>query len=273
MEKKVLFRIKDNDANGFLRVLEDFYRFYKNKPEVEAKSLAAAGFANLISGNDLDGKKITNPNLVYFDEILSVVTENYYTPSQTARYRYKKASRSTFGRPKKTTKTSTQILSPEESKETEKKIDRIKHNLLTEYPTLDRIDLEENIDNYCKLIVKINELMSEAAADNTMAIKNLTDTQIKLGSFLGIDEGEKAKQKSIDDQQSVASLSSKFQRTIDEFPEIMDRMRYKELRILLEKYDRQEISRELFENSAYAGVTVDAAREFIKKREAKYEAS
>ena len=269
MGDTIEYHIKDRDAKRFVKTLIDYYRFYKSKSETESKALASSGYSNLIKGNDLDGNPITNPNLQHFDEVLSVVTNGYYTPSQTTRLRYKKGVKPK-GRPKKNAVQVASGSSMDDAK-TQEKVDRIRKNLLTEYPTLDRKDLEDSIDNYCKLIVRINELMS-AGSDETIAIKNLTDTQIKLGSFLGIDESAKAKQRQLEDRQSIASLSMKFQRTIDEFPVLMDRMRYKELRLLIEKYDRQELSRELFENPAYAGMSVENARRFIAEREAEYEA-
>lgn len=267
----LVYYIRDNDAVRFVKVLEDYYRYYCDNTETAAKELAKVGYNNLISGNDLDGKPVTNSNLVYFDELLSIVTHNYYTPSQTSRNRYKKNARPKTGRPKKP-QTSEPIFE-DADKDTKAKITKIKENLLTEYPTLNRVDLEESIDNYCKLIVKINDLMSTSVVENNVAIKNLTDTQIKLGNFLGIDEGQKAKQKAIEDKQSVASLSVKFQDTLNEFPQIMDRMRYKEIRILLEKFDRGELSRGLFENPSYAGIPIQEAREFVKEREKHYEAN
>ena len=94
-----------------------------------------------------------------------------------------------------------------------------------------------------------------------------------IGGCMCIDEWKKAAKKALEANQSVASLSAQYQETIDVYPEIVDRLRYQEIRILLEKYESNSvgISRELFESTAYAAMSVDKARVFIAEREAKYE--
>ena len=64
----------------------------------------------------------------------------------------------------------------------------------------------------------------------------------------------------------------RFQRSLDNFPKIKDRQKYKELRMLIEKYERNELSSIIFALSDYAGMSVDEARNFVRQREAEYEA-
>jgi len=220
---------------------------------------------------DLVGNTLDNSKLAFFDDLLSEQTTHFYTPTDAHRKRFKKGVRPKVSK-KSTKKGATKKLDGL-SEDGQAKVNKIRNNLLSEYPSLDRKDLEESIENYCRLIVKVNDLMSGDMSSNNVAIKNLTETMIKLGGFLGIDEEKKARQKALEDKQSVASLSATFQQTIDEYPAIMDRMRYEEIRILLEKFDANSlgISKELFESPAYAGMDIMKAREFVRERESKYE--
>jgi hypothetical protein len=265
VRQKVLFYVGEDDANKFKDILKQYWQYLRKKSATEAADLAESSYENLISGKDLVGNYIDHNKLTYFDVFLSEQTDYFYTPTDAQRERFKKGDKP---KKKKSRGTSTELEDDDI-----KKVAKIRENLLSAYPSLERKDLEESIENYCRLIVKINKLMINDAIGNNVAIKNLTETMIKLGAFLGIDEEKKAKQKALEDKQSIASLSSKFQKTIDEYPHIMDRMRYEEIRILLEKLDSQSlgISKELFESPAYAGMTVNKAREFVKEREARYE--
>lgn len=268
MEPQVVFHIEEKDKIRFEGILRKFFQYMKQKTESEAIDLSISVYNYLIRGLDLDGKPINDPNFQHFDEIIQDQTKYFYSPNATQRIKYKRGSKLKVKKKKNGEREA--LAEEREAKARELKI---KKNLLFEYPSLDRKDLEESIENYCKLIVKVNILMSGNITENNVAIKNLTETMIKLGSFLGINEGKKAEQKALQDRQSIASLSVEFQRTIDKYPEIVDRMKYQELRILLEKYDNQSlgISKELFESTAYAAMSVQQARDFINEREAKYE--
>lgn len=268
MEPKKLFFIGDDEEKKFREVLQKYWQFFRKKTETEAKELANSSYNNLIRGMDLVGNQLEPKQLAYFDELLSNQTNHFYSPTDAHRKRFKKGVR-----PRNTAKKGTSKLTNGLSTEDFKRVNKIRDNLVSEYPSLDRKDLEESIENYCRLIVKVNNLMSGASVFDSVAIKNLTDTMIKLGSFLGIDEEKKAKQKALEDKQSVASMSVMFQQTMDDYPVLMDRLRYEEIRILLEKVDSNSpgISKELFESPAYAGMEIITAREFVKEREVKYE--
>lgn len=267
MEPQVVFHIEEKDELRVKVILKKFFQYMKQKTESEADDLSGSTYNYLIRGLDLDGKPINDSNLQHFDELVQNQTQGFYTPNTTQRFKYKRGSKLKA----KTKRKNGGMVSDE--KDSQIREARIKKNLLFEYPFLDRKDLQESIENYCKLIVKINVLMSGNITENNVAIKNLTETMIKLGGFLGIDESKKAALKAIEDKQSIASLSMEFQNTIDKYPALIDRMKYQELRILLEKYDSQSlgISKELFESTAYAAMSVEKAREFILEREAQYE--
>jgi len=270
VEPKVLFFIDETESEKFRAVLEKYWKFFRRKTATEAKDLAESSYNNLIRGMDLVGNILDPSELAFFDDLLSRQTDHFYTPTDAHRKRFKKGVRLKKGRAKRgTTANGSDGLSDDDRV----KLDRIRGNLVSEYPFLDRRDLEESIENYCKLIVKINNVMAGDIVANNVAIKNLTDTMIRLGGFLGIDEEKKAKQKALEDKQSVASLSAQFQQTLDNYPALMDRMRYEEIRILLEKFDSNSlgISKELFESPAYAAMQLIDAREFVKERESRYE--
>jgi len=250
-----------------LGVLVDYYKFYDGKTAAEAKSLGAVGLEHIIFGNDLDGNPFTNSNISYLDDVIASVTSGYYTPPQAKRHRCKRGVKPKTSGPKRSKK----IITVELTSDDKKDIERIKENLVEAYPAMaERKDLQDHIENYCTLTVKIKHMLAATQMDST-TLKNLNDVLVKLGSYLGIDESLKAKQKNLKDKASIADLSMDFQQTLEELPEIMTRFRYKELRILLEKYDRQELSRELFELHAFANMTPNEARNWIAEREAKYE--
>lgn len=274
MMKPEVFFISEDDKNFFLNVLTDFYRFTQGKTETEAKDLADTSYHNLIRGLDLAGNSLDNENLIYLDDILSVQTDKYYFPTETDRHRYKKNEKKSRKRGSPKGKKSDSLSEPNQplSDSDEEKVEKIKEILLSEYPSLKRGDLKEDVGTYCRLKVEIHKLLSGNVAASSMSIKNLVSTQISLGSSLGIDEGAKAKQKESEDKQSVAALSLEFQKTIDDFPEIRKRLKYKEIRILLEKVERQEISKILFSLPEYAGLSIEEARIFIKENEVEYEA-
>lgn len=276
-----LFFIDDFYAKKFKGILKQYWQYYEKRTESESEALSETSYNYLIHGKDIFGQELKNPNLIYFDEILEEQTKSFYVPVDTVRKRYKRGYKPKQHRDsvkKKAAKHETnkvaELTGNGWSENDNDKLDRIKDNLLSEYPFLDRKDLQETIDNYCKLIVKINNIMSADPITNNVAVKNLTDTMIRLGSYLGINEEAKQKQKEIDDKKSIASLSLQFQQTLDAFPKLIDRLRYEEIRILLEKYDSGSngISKELFESDSYAGMSVSKARQFIKERAKKYEA-
>jgi len=271
VEAKIVYFIDEKTEEKFLEVLRKYWQFFGKKTPTEADDIAISSYDHLIRGLDFDGNPVKNSNLVYFDDVLSELTSAFYTPTDIQRFRFKKGVRPKKKNSSRNSRKSANTNGLDGINQVE--VDRIKTNLLSEYPFLDRKDLEISIENYCRLIVKISDLMTRDIVANNVAIKNLTETMIKLGGFLGIDEEKKAKQKAFEDQQSVAALSMQFQQTIDVYPAIMDRMRYEEIRILLEKYDNSSmgISKELFESPAYSGMTIAKAREFVKEREMKYE--
>jgi len=264
MSKSDIFGISKADVSKYKTIAFEYYSIYKGKDSEEAKRLGDALFKKIISGKTLKDKKLAK--FEHFDEILSELTEHYYIPTTSYRYKYP-----ANGSKSKGVTTEKAELTAEEQREL---VEAKKADLLSEYPALARRDLGDIVDNYCTLHIQLKHLLSKRRiSENALAVKNITHTLVQLGSFLGIDEGAKAKQKDAEDLQSIASLSVKFQQTLKDYPEIHKRMLYKELRICLEKYERSEISREIFESRSWAGMTVSAAREFVAEHEAEYEAS
>lgn len=238
--------------------------------EVEAEEKAKELLANLLGGLDFDGNNVPVNQARYFDTLLSKQTGGHYKPTKAVKTKHPRLAKA-----KNTTKKASKV-SPLDSVSIpvdEEQVQRIMENLLTEYPFLTRDDLREDVQNYCRLKVVINNLTSSADVDKetSVTLKNLMDAQIRLGNYLGIDEGRRAKQKELLDRQSIAALSVEFQETIKEFPELLHRFKYEEMRILLERYDRNELERQLFESSAYANMTISEAREFVARHELKYE--
>jgi len=279
MPAEIQYFILEQDKSRYIKVIYEYFRFFCTKPEEEAKELAEEGYENAIRHQNFDGEKVVNTNLTFFDDLLNVLTEKFYSPSTINRNKYpigvKKVKGAKRGKGKKANN-----ITPTDPVDAQKAVaeqavafERIKKNLLSEYPSLDRKDLQESVDNYCKLQIQIHSVLALNVLDSSTTVKNLIDAQIKLGGHLGIDESAKAKQKELEDRQSIAALALQYQKTVDNFPEIRKRMRYKELRMLVNKYDRNEISAELFELPSYAGCTILVAKEFVKENEAEFESS
>lgn len=262
MAKKDIFGISEEDQKKYQKTLFEYFTLFKGVDGKEAQEKANELYEKLISGTQIQGHDLSK--VEFFDERLEIVTEHYYIPTATYRSKYPKGSKKSSNKP----------VQGNDSSKQRAQVEHIKANLLAEYPALNRKDLQESVENYCTLQVQLQELLAKnKIADNHLAIKNITHTMVQLGSYLGIDEGAKAKQKDAEDTQSVAALAKQFEQTLKDFPEIHDRMRYKEIRICLEKYDRQEISREIFASRSWADMSVEDAREFVRQREQEYEAS
>ena len=255
----------------YIKILKDYLSLIKGIPEVLLHEQAVKAFDNLVAGMDFDGNEYKFKSN-YFDERIEELTEGYYVAQQSTKTRFKLSTRTPRTR-SRTKNNDSDTISVEKLlvEEDYDEIEKIKQYLLSAYPALSRKDLNTSVTNYCKLSVLIKKLIDGNAVKDNVALKNMTDTYIKLGTFLGINEGEKSKLKDQEDKQSIASLSVRFQQTLANMPEIVERFRYKEIRILLEKYERQEISRELFSHSSYANMTVEEARDFIEKMEPLYD--
>jgi len=269
------FSIPTPETIKYAKVIKDYYTFVVGLDENSAIERAKVALENIINGFDFDGN-ITTFTSDFFDDRLEFLTKGYYVAIQSTKGRYKCGPKKSgsYSKKKKMDATSNddsiaieKLLVDEDYNE----IEKIKQNLLLAYPSLSRKDLDNSITNYCKLSVLIKKLVDGNAVTHNIALKNLMDTYIKLGNHLGIDEGDKSRVKDQEDRQSIAALSIRFQQSLTEMPELIKRMRYKEIRILLSKYDRQEISKELFAHYSYAGMPVEEAREFVRQMEPIYD--
>jgi len=268
MEGDNIFVLSPQDEKRYKKVLEEFYKFYHSKPANEAEVLAVQGLNNLVNGLDLTGKKYILKKNLYFDEILSKSVREYWLPDENEKYRYP-IQNDPLKRRKRGKKISTIKVEIRDEKDEKEKVKNIVSNLLKAYPNLDRADLRSSINTYARLSVGIDRELDNPNASSRI-VKEKIESQVKLGAFLGIDEGLKAKQKADEDRQSIAALAVQFTETIDAMPELLDSFKYTELMIFLEKYNRQELSKELFMLPSYAGMSIDDARIFVEKRHDKY---
>lgn len=273
-KKKIVYEIDVVDKEGYIAILAQYFNIFHALDMLKAEEEARKGYEKLIRRQKLNGEDIVDKSLVFFDDILSAETENFYKPSVASGKKYPPNKKLSTKKVSEVVKVVSSGLTDEKRLEYKKKAEALKKELFKEYPALNRADMSETVNIYCITQVKLNEIVFEKdIIDNHIAIKNLSATLTQLATYLGIDESAKAKQKAVEDKQSIASLALRFQDTIDQFPEIMDRMRYKEIRILLDKYERQELSEQLFKLDAFAGMSVSDARQFIAERESKYEAA
>lgn len=263
--QKVVYEVTQVDSNRLLIVLKAYYQFYGDG-SCDPAELASEAFDNLIRGRNLEGGPPGNIS-PYLDERINELTKYFYTPSPENRKKYKLGVTS-----KKTRKTELSIADPNNNRSAldENKVNQIKDNLVSEYPHLKRKDLSTAVDNYAKLQVKLSTMLDASSGNTETNIKNIIEAMTKLGNYLGIDESAKQKQKSLEDRQSIAALSMQFQDTISEYPEIIDRLRFEELMIMLEKYERKELDREMFQIQSYAGITIEEAYNFVNQRKEQY---
>lgn len=247
--------VTKTDKERYVKAIREYLLFVKQVSTGQATNDAEIGFENIVMGMDLVGNKFPKHNMHTLAERLTFLTEGFFQPIPTDERKYKFNVDSSRASRRKSTKSKPDISITDGS------INTIKRALISEYPNLNRRDLLPILDNYATLTAKIKAAL--AIDGQSATVKNLVDAQIKVAALLGINESEKAKQKLLDDKKSIASLSMKFQETIDEMPELLDKFRYEEIKILLEKLDRQELSQELFESRSYSNMTVEEARTFV----------
>lgn len=252
----MLYEIKEKDKEKYINILKEYFKYYRHLKEEEALKQAKDGYTNLVNGLDLSGDPLEDIN--YFDDRLANVTFDYWSPTNFQKGRYKLET------PKRNVTRKTKTISKVD-KVNEKEVEKMKRTLLNEYPFLaNRRDLEDTIDNYCGLSLKTKQLLNSPSEEKqSMGIKSLVDAQINLGKYLGIAEADRQKQKIIEDRDNIASLSLQFQVTIEEYPELQKMFKFFELKMLLKKYERKEISRALFQLDSYAGLTIEEAYQFV----------
>lgn len=262
-----VFDISESDAVRYKKIIEDYYKIELNMEPKDAVLVADTSFKNLVAGFEMDGREWTQTKLVYFDSRLKYVTNGFWQPrNDTERKRYRLIE------------TKTRFEQPDEpediklSGQEEKMVYDMKVQLFKEYPLLERSrHLAAAIDNYCTLTIKLKKLVSEDVVRHHVVIKNLNESLIKLASHIGISEVDKQKQQLLESKDNIASLAIQFERTIKEFPEIMEGFKFNELKILLQKLQRQELTRQLFEHEDYAGMSPEEAQTFIELNKDKFQ--
>lgn len=264
----------------FTFVLKDYFYRVNGYSEVEAYQKAKESMDFLLEGLDLDGNTYKYNEDTSFASRIERVTEKFYKATETEKRRLKiKNYHKTIKQSDKINgyidkKNQKREVPIEERKTvTSDKVDaaKIKKQLYKEFPFLNnRKDLEETLDNYCILSVKVKNLLSSAKFSN-VAVKNLIETQIKLGQYLGISESERQKQKIVESKDNIASLSLQYQQTIEELPNLVEELSYFEIRILLKKYERKELTRDIFKLDSYAGMYPEEAYMLVNKLKKKYE--
>ncbi len=254
----MLYDIKEKDKEKYLTTLKEYFKYYRHLTEEESLKQAQDGYNNLINGLDLAGDPLEGVN--YFDDRLAKVTSDYWSPNNFQKGRYKLET------PKRNVKKKTKTVNKVD-KVDNKEVEKMKRTLLNEYPFLaNRRDLEDTIDNYCGLSLKTKKLLnSDSEEKQSMGIKSLVDAQINLGKYLGIAESDRQKQKTLEDRDNIASLSLQFQETIETYPEIQMMFKFFELKMLLKKFERNEISRALFQLDSYAGLTVEEGYAYVQQ--------
>ncbi|MCK9369444.1 hypothetical protein M0R04_05860 [Candidatus Dojkabacteria bacterium] len=261
----LLFDIKDEkDVEKYTTVIKDFLVYYKQVEMEEAEKLSKLYFNNLLQGLDFNGNDYPTPKITNLPARIQEQTGGYFSPTKTEQKRYKLKD--------KRKAANTTSVREERKADEEEALKKIKKTLLYEYPFLDkRKDLDTIIDNYCILSLRISQELQYSGEKQSTTIKNLIDAQIRLGTYLGVSEGDRQKTKLTESKDNIASLAVQFEQTLEEFPELMDAFRYNELKMLLNKYERKEISRVLFEGAAFADMSVEDAYLFVGERESKYD--
>jgi len=272
----IVFFPIDKDRKKYIKIISDFLKFKKNYVDpVLIKTEANSMFDMILQGKDLYGNPYDSKE-IFLDERIEHLLEGFYKSLDTVdRHKYslgdKRSIRQTKMVKEKKSLTKSKSISVEiDPEETKEQIIKIKTDLLKSYPSLDRPDLSVAVDNYVTLTVKLSYALADPFSMEATTIKQLIEAQVRLGAFLGIDEQEKAKRKAAEGNKSIADLALQFKETLEKYPVLSDRFRYKELRILLSKLDRGEIDRDIF-NYCTDGFSPEQARLFVEKRIELYE--
>lgn len=245
--------ISKTDFKRYADSIADYLQFFKGHDADEAKRLAPDMLTFVLNDKDFAGNWFKETRLLALDDRLVSLTDGFFQPTTTDVGKYK------FKIFNETTKP--EIIEPK-NKGSEEEVTAFKRELIREYPNLNRKDLETNVDSYVYLSILIKNGIKDKTLTGTN-LHNAVTSQKNLAALLGIDEGLKAKQRSQDDRQSVASLSEQFQSALSEYPMLHDRLKLYELKILLKKYESGELSRAMFELEAFANMSVQDARDWV----------
>lgn len=255
-----IFKVAKSDNEKYKKILSDYLIFIKHMNAEQSQNIAYQYIENIIEGKGFNGEEFSKPTIKSFAERIEYETNGFYTPTTAEKAKIKIGKNKT-----RNTKNEDKAIEINE-------LDVFKAQLKQEYPFLDgRPDLEDSLSNYCKLSVQVKKALEIDHDKQSTSVKNLIEAQIKLGTYLGISESERQKAKAKESKSSVGDLALQFELTIDEYPELMEMFQYQELRILLNKFERKEISRELFETVGYAGMKIEQAYKFVNENKTKYD--
>lgn len=255
-----MFKITDAQKSKYESAIKEYLIFYKHLPEAEAIRLSRVYLSNIMEGNGFDGNAFLEPRLKSLAERVAYETNNYYMVKSEKEKRDTKI----YPQPKPKNSNDLQVDRNE--------VELIKKNLVSEFPFLDkRGDLADTVDNYCQLSLQIKVALQDTGDKQSTTVKNLIDAQIRLGQYLGISEADRQKEKAKESKSSIGDLALQFENTIDEYPEIIEACKYKEIKMFLNKLERQELSKELFETNIYVGMPVAAARKWVEDNKERFD--
>ncbi len=260
-----MFTLPQKEKDIFTLIIRDFYIRMQHLSESDASRKSLSDINLLIKGLTKEGE--IYPDDIPFAERVSKLTKGFYTPT-------KSDLRKTFlpvapKRKKDDTTVSLGLTGTKTSDELY--ISKFKKEIFNQYPFLfNRKDLESSIESYAALDLKIKK---EIASSNSspINIKNLVDAKLKLGSDLGVSEAVRAKKRESESKDNIATLSMQFEETMSQWPKLGLEIKLYELKMLLQKYERRELSREIFALNIYADMTVEEAYAFIDNHEKKFD--
>lgn len=255
--REPIFSISKRDQKEYIEIIKDYLVCIESQDPKKAVENSLLLYNNIIYGMDFFGALFPDASVEHFDERLRYCTKDFYIPPDTRLKKYK-------------IKKPANVSGERNGASNEKEIQKIRKDLIENYPFLqNRADLQDSIDNYCFLCVMIKDSLKSGDAQSVQ-IKNLVDAQIRLGTYLGIHEGKRQELRLAESKDNIASLVLQFENTFDDYPELREKFKYYELRLLLQKYDRGEISPKMFSCEDYAGVPVEEAKDFVSKLKTKY---
>ena len=266
---QLVFEIPESEKSNFINALIEFAKLKgEENPELEAEKY----YKNLLLGLTHTGEKVWRRASPFFDKRVSQATKGLYLlPENWKKFRgevseetkespYVELDRSNLELNKQ--KPKFELITEKEKQQFETE----KEALLKEYPTLNRADIRNDVELYVQINVKLKNLVIEHYfRGSEKAIKDLIDAKLKLGDFLGLSEGKRREEDLLAMKDNIASLSKQFEVTLQEFPEFKKKLRKKEIKMLLNKYYRNEIPRWMIEREEFLGMKVEEAENWLKE--------
>lgn len=265
VQKYGCFNVPPEHRELYINCLVEFYSqqvLLKENPG-EAKNRAMEVYNNLIEGLTPDGEAWTMASMTRLDSRVRSVTKGLWKGSKDTQ-KNQVVYTIQRGEGNKSALSEDDIfkfLKDTEAKDFQDEMEA----LIKQYPDLNRGDVRKDVELYCAINVQLRRLSLQSGRENDL--KKLVDAKVLLGNFLGLSEKLRMEEIIKQQKENIAALAYQFDQTVREYPELIKRMHVKELKMLLNKYDRGELPEWLFRHPSHAAMSVEEARRIVSENE------